>query len=97
MTSYNFGQVTVSSNQFYEAIYIDITTLNVHNIVVSDPITDGKKGTRYNIGCNIDHKIIACCIKTPNNVYSNVVSKYSETSKWTIGFNLEGRDEWIEK
>ena len=34
MTSYNFGRVTVSSKQFYEAIDIDIKTLKVDNIVL---------------------------------------------------------------
>ena len=44
MSSYKFGQVTVSSKQFYVSIDIDIKTLNVDNIVISDPITDDKKG-----------------------------------------------------
>ena len=47
MSSYKFGQVIVSSKPFYEAIDIDIKTLNVDNIVVSDPIIDSKKGKRY--------------------------------------------------
>ena len=41
---YKFGQVTVSSKPFYEAIDIDIKTLNIDNILVSDPILDNKKG-----------------------------------------------------
>ena len=79
MSSYKFGQVTVDSKQFYKAIEIDIKTLNVDNIVVSDPITDDKKGKRYIIGCNIDNKIVAL-----RNVYSSGVSKYTETSKWCV-------------
>ena len=55
--------------------------LNVDNIVVSDPITDDKNGKRYIIGYNIDGKIVALRIKTPKNVYSSGVSKYTETSK----------------
>ena len=43
MSSYKFGQVTADSEQFYEAIDIDIKTLNDDNIVVSDPITNDKK------------------------------------------------------
>ena len=65
MPSYKFGQVTVSSKQFYGSIYIDIKTLNVDNIVISDPITDDKKGKRYIIGYNINGKIVALRIKTP--------------------------------
>ena len=70
MSSYKFGQVTVSSKPFYEAIDIDIKTLNVDNILVSDPIIDNKKGKRYIIGYNIEGKIVALRIKTPKNVYS---------------------------
>ena len=69
MSYYKFGQVTVSSKQFYGSI--DIETLNVDNIVVSDPITDDKKGKRYIVGYNIDGKIVALRIKTPKNVYQN--------------------------
>ena len=63
MSSYKFGQVTVDSKQLYKAIEIDIKTLNVDNIVVSDPITDDKNGKRYIIGYNIDNKIVALRIK----------------------------------
>ena len=44
MSFYKFGQVTISSKEFYEAVVIDIKTLNVDNILVSDPILDNKKG-----------------------------------------------------
>ena len=97
MSFYKFGQVTISSKEFYEAVVIDIKTLNIANIVVSDPITDNKKGKRYIIGYNIDGKIVALRIKTPKNVYSYGVSQYSETSKWCMSFNLEGHNEWIVK
>ena len=96
MSSYKFGQVTVSSKPFYEAIDIDIKTLNIANIVVSDPITDNKKGKRYIIGYNIEGKIVALRIKTPKNVYSYGVSKYTESSKWCMSFNLETHDGWME-
>ena len=75
---------------------IDIKTLNIANIVVSDPITDNKKGKRYIIGYNIEGKIVALRIKTPKNVYSYGVSKYTESSKWCMSFNLETHDEWME-
>ena len=97
MSFYKFGQVTISSKEFYEAVVIDIKTLNIANIVVSDPITDSKKGKRYIIGYNIDGKIVALRIKTPKNVYSYGVSQYSETSKWCMSFNLEAHNEWIVK
>ena len=86
MSFYKFGQVTISSKQFYEAVVIDIKTLNVDNILVSDPILDNKKGKRYIIGYNIEGKIVALRIKTPKNVYSYGVSQYSETSKWLYVF-----------
>ena len=44
MSFYKFGQVTISSKEFYEAIDIDIKTLNIDNILVSDPVMDNKKG-----------------------------------------------------
>ena len=97
MSSYKFGKVIVSSKPFYEAIDIDIKTLNVDNIVVSDHIIDNKKGKRYIIGYNIEGEIVALRIKTPKNVYSYGVSQYSETLKWCMSLNLEGHDEWIEK
>ena len=96
MSFYKFGQVTISSKEFYEAVVIDIKTLNIANIVVSDPITDNKNGKRYIIGYNIDGKIVALRIKTPKNIYSHGVSKYTESSKWCMSFNLEAHDEWIE-
>ena len=97
MSFYKFGQVTVSTKEFYEAVVIDIKTLNIDNILVSDPLLDNKKGKRYIVGYNIAGKIVALRIKTPKNVYSYGVSQYSETSKWCMSFNLEGRDEWLEK
>ena len=93
MSFYKFGQVTISSKEFYEAVVIDIKTLNIANIVVSDPITDNKNGKRYIIGYNIDGKIVALRIKTPKNIYSYGVSKYTESSKWCMSFNLEAHDE----
>ena len=63
---------------------------------MSDPITDNKNGKRYIIGYNIDGKIVALRIKTPKNIYSYGVSKYTESSKWCMSFNLEAHDEWIE-
>ena len=78
MSSDKFDQVTVSCKQFYEAVVIDIKTLNVDDIAVSDPVTDDKKGKRYIVGYNINGKIVALLIKTPRNVYCDV-SKHSET------------------
>ena len=60
-------------------------------------ITDDKKGKRYIVGYNINGKIVALRIKTPRNVKSYGVSKYSETSKLCMCFNLEGHDEWIKQ
>ena len=97
MSSYKFGQVTISSKEFYEAVVIDIKTLNIDNIVVSDHILDNKNGKRYIIGYNVACKIVALRIKTPKNIYSYGVSKYTESSKWCMSFNLEAHDEWIEK
>ena len=80
MSFYKFGQVTISSKQFYEAVVIDIKTLNVDNIQVSDPITDNKKGKRYIIGYNIEGKIM---------VYQNTVKHQNGVCLliWKVAMN----------
>ena len=98
MSFYKFGQVTVSSKEFYEAIDIDIKTLNIDNILVSDPILDNKKGKRYIIGYNIEGKIVALRIKTPIRMCTLMV--FRNTVKHQNGvclLILEGHDEWVEK
>ena len=61
MTSYKFGQATVSRKQFYKAIDIAMKTLNVDYIMVWDPIIGDKKGKRYIVGYNIDDKSGPVC------------------------------------
>ena len=73
------------------------STLNVDNIVVSDPITCAKTDSRYHIGYKIDKKIVALRIKTPKNIYSSGVRQYNAGSPWNMGFDLEGHDDWMLK
>ena len=54
MSSFKFDQVTVASEDFYKVIPIDIDTLNVDNIMVSEPITCEKTDCRYMVGYKID-------------------------------------------
>ena len=97
MSSFKFGQVTVSSKDFYKVISIDYSTLNVYNIVVSDPITCAKTDSRYMVGYKIDEKIVALRIKTPKNIYSFGVNQFNAGSPWNMGFDLEGHGGWLEK
>ena len=98
MSSFKFGQQNILTKDFYKVIPIDYFTLDVDNIVVSDPITFfGKTDTRYVIGYKIDGKIVALHIKTPKDIYPFGVSQYSVGSPWNMGFDLEGYESWLEK
>ena len=98
MSSFKFGQQNVSSKDFYKVIPIDYSTLDVDNIVVSDPITCAKTDSRYMIGYKMDHKIVALRIKTPKNIYSFGVRQYNAGSPWNMGFDLQqGHEDWLEK
>ena len=97
MSSFKFGQVIVSSKDFYKVIPIDYYTLNVDNIMVSEPITCAKTDSRYMVGYKIWDKIVALRIKTPKNIYSFGVCQYNAGSPWNMGLDLEGHEGWLEK
>ena len=97
MSIFKFGQQNVSSEDFYKVIPVDYSTLNVANIVVSEPITCAKTGSRYMVGYKIDDKIVALRIKTPKNIYSFGVDQYNIGAPWNMGFDLEDHEEWLEK
>ena len=95
---FKFGQQNISSKDFYKVIAIDYSTLNVGNIVVSEPITCAKTGSRYMVGYKMDDdKIVALRIKTPKKIYSFGVDQYNIGAPWNMGFDLEGHEEWLEK
>ena len=80
--SFKFGQVSVSSKDFYKRKqFTDLFSLDYDKVVVSDPIQcNNGKDKRYVIGYETNNGIIPLYIKTPKNVFSNGVRKYCEFS-----------------
>ena len=71
--SFKFGQVIVSSKDFYKRKQItDLFSLDYEKVMVSEPIQCGKD-KRYDIGYETSNGIIPLYIKTPQNVFSNGV------------------------
>ena len=95
--SFKFGQVNVSSKDFYKRKqFTDLFSLDYDKVVVSDPIQcNNGKDKRYVIGCETG--IIPLYIKTPKNVFSNGVRQYSENSAYTTSFDLDAHKDWVEK
>ena len=97
--SFKFGQVSVSSKDFYKRKQIsDLFSLDYDKVVVSDPIQcNNGKDKRYVIGYGTSNGIIPLYIKTPKNVFSNAVRQYSENSAYTMSFDLDAHKDWVEK
>ena len=95
--SFKFGQVIVSSKDFYKRKQItDLFSLDYEKVMLSEPIQCGKD-KRYDIGYETSNGIIPLYIKTPKNVFSNGVMQYNENSAYTMSFDLDGRKDWLEK
>ena len=96
MSFFKFGNVTINSKDFYKSKkVIDIYSLDVNDIVVSDPISaNGGHDKKYVIGYQCDGMVKALLIKTPKDIYSNGVCRYNENSKYQMGFNLEEQPSW---
>ena len=95
--SFKFGQVSVSSKDFYKRKQItDLFSLDYDKVVVSDLIQCGKD-KRYVIGYETSNGIIPLYIKTPKNVFRNGVMQYNENSAYTMSFDLDGHKDWLEK
>ena len=97
--SFKFGQVSVSSKDFYKRKQItDLFSLDYDKVVVSDPIQcNNDKDKRYVIGYETSNGIIPLYIKTPKNVFSNGVRQYSDNSAYTMSFDLDAHKDWLEK
>ena len=97
--SFKFGQVSVSSKDFYKRKqFTDLFSLDYDKVVVSDPIQcNNGKDKRHVIGYETSNVIIALYIKTPKNVLSNGVRQYSENSAYTMSFDLNAHKDWVEK
>ena len=87
----------VENKEFYRIKRIsDIYSLGLDKIVVSKSIPCNKaKDQRYEVGYKDDDQIVTLYIKTPPKMFSYGVSQYSENSAWTMGFNLENCEEWV--
>ena len=88
---FKFGQVNVSSKDFYKRKqFTDLFSLDYDKVVVSDPIQcNNGKGKGYVIGYETSNGIIPLYIKAPKNVFSNGVRQYSENSAYTMSFDLD--------
>ena len=97
--SFKFGQVSVSSKDFYKRKqFTDLFSLDYDKVVVSDPIQcNNGKDKRYIIGYETSNGIIPLYIKTPKNVFSNGVGQYSKNSTYTMSFDLDAHKDWLEK
>ena len=97
--SFKFGQVSVSSKDFYKKKqFTDLFSLDYDKVVVSDPIQcNNSKHKRYVIGYETSNGIIPLYVKTPKNVFSNGVRQYSENSAYTMSFYLNAHKDWVEK
>ena len=95
--SFKFGQVSVSSKDFYKRKQItDLFSLDYDKVMVSDLIQCGKD-KRYIIGYEASNGIIPLYIKAPKIVFSNGVTQYNENSAYTMSFDLDGHKDWLEK
>ena len=96
--SFKFGQVNVSSKDFYKRKqFRDLFSLD-YDKVIADPIQcNNGKDKRYFIGYETSNGIIPLYIKTPKNVFSNGVRQYSENSVNTMSFDLDAHKDWVEK
>ena len=97
--SFKFGQVSVSSKDFYKRKqFTDLFSLDYDKVVVSDPIQyNNGKDKRYVIWYETSNGIIPLYIKTPKNVFSNGVRQYGENSAYTMSFDLNAYKDWVEK
>ena len=100
MSSFKFGQVTVASKNFYKTRQItNLFSLDTSKIVVSDAtLCNNSKDKRYTIGYISNDGVIALLyIKTPKNVFSTGVTQYSENSSYTMSFDMDDHQDWLEK
>ena len=75
---------------------IDIFTIDINNVVVSDKVScNNGKDCRYIVGYQVDGALIPLFIKTPKNIFSYGVSQYDKNSAYTMSFNVSEEKEWV--
>ena len=68
---------------------IDIFTIDINNVVVSDKVScNNGKDRRYIAGYQVDGALIPLFIKTPKNLFSYGLSRYDKNSAYRMSFNV---------
>ena len=91
---YKFGQIKVTSNQFYN-VYQIASDINLEKIRVSQGVVANKHDIKYIIGYEIEPgNIVPLYIKTPKNCISSGVTQ-NEASPLKMGFNVSEDADWV--
>ena len=96
---YKFGKIEVPSKTF-NSVYqtIDISTIDLEKIRISEGVVANKHDTRYTISYEIEPgQITPLYIKTPRDCVSAGVSRYNESSPWKMGFNVSQDEAWVKQ
>ena len=79
----------------FTLLHIDILTIDVNKVVVSDKMTrNNGKDCRYIVGYQVDGALITLFIKNPENMFSYGVSQYDKNSACTMLFNVAEEEAW---
>ena len=92
-----FGQKKVTTKDFYgQRQIIDIFTINVNKVVVSDKLLcNNGKDYHYIVGYQVDGALMPLLIKTPKNIFSYGVPHFDKSSSYTMSFNVSEEREWV--
>ena len=92
-----FGQKKVTTKDFYgQRQIIDIFTINVNKVVVSDKVLcNNGKDYHYIVGYQVDGALMPPLIKTPKNIFSYGVPHFDKSSSYTMSFNVSEEREWV--
>ena len=94
---YKFGQIEIASKDF-NSEYKLTNIIDLEKIRISEGVVANKHDTRYTIGYEIEPgKITPLYIKTPRDCVSAGVSRYNESSKWKMGFNVSQDEAWVKQ
>ena len=94
---YKFGQIEIASKDF-NSEYKLTNIVDLEKIRLTEGVVANKHDTRYTIGYETEQgKIVPLFLKTPKDCVSSGVSRYSESSQWKMGFNVDESKDWIEQ
>ena len=101
--SFQFASVNILIKDFYKTKdildVVDIYTIDVDKIVVSNPVECNKgRDNKYIIGYQTESCIIPLKVMTPKNVVCpRGVTQYNEGSKYEMGFDMDDHHEWLKQ